>query len=192
MLTVENLYQSYGDKVLFADINCTIEPYDRIGLIGVNGTGKSSFLKVIAQIDKPEKGHIKHADDYVIEYLEQEPELQSNQSVIDQIYAGDSVIMKTMRQYEQALSRLEKNSQNEAAQKHLLNMQEEMDKTGAWEANTEAKTILTKLGVTDFDKPVSELSGGQQKRVRSEEHTSELQSRGHLVCRLLLEKKKTE
>src|SRR5690625_5309063 len=83
-------------------------------------------------------------------------------------------------------------SQNEAAQKHLLNMQEEMDKTGAWEANTEAKTILTKLGVTDFDKPVSELSGGQQKRVRSEEHTSELQSRGHLVCRLLLEKKKTE
>ena len=165
MLTVENLYQSYGDKVLFADINCTIEPYDRIGLIGVNGTGKSSFLKVIAQIDKPEKGHIKHADDYVIEYLEQEPELQSNQSVIDQIYAGDSVIMKTMRQYEQALSRLEKNSQNEAAQKHLLNMQEEMDKTGAWEANTEAKTILTKLGVTDFDKPVSELSGGQQKRV---------------------------
>src|SRR5690625_7800765 len=73
--------------------------------------------------------------------------------------------MKTMRQYEQALSRLEKNSQNEAAQKHLLNMQEEMDKTGAWEANTEAKTILTKLGVTDFDKPGSELSGGQQKRV---------------------------
>src|SRR5690625_2961282 len=165
MLTVENLYQSYGDKVLFADINCTIEPYDRIGLIGVNGTGKSSFLKVIAQIDKPEKGHIKHADDYVIEYLDQEPELQTSESVIDQIYAGDSVIMKTMRQYEQALSHLEKDSQNEAAQKHLLKMQEEMDKTGAWEANTEAKTILTKLGVTDFEKPVSELSGGQQKRV---------------------------
>lgn len=165
MLTIEKLSQSYGEKVLFSNINCTIEPNDRVGLIGVNGTGKSSFLKVIANIDRPESGRVKHAQNYTIEYLEQMPVLQTDQTVIEQIYAGDSVIMKTMRQYEQTLERLEQDNLNEVIQKQLLDMQQQMDDTGAWEANAAAKTILTKLGVNEFNKEVSQLSGGQQKRV---------------------------
>ncbi|MFB4168547.1 ABC-F family ATP-binding cassette domain-containing protein [Virgibacillus sp. JSM 102003] len=165
MLTIENLYKSYGDKVLFQDVTCTITQNDRIGLIGVNGTGKSTFLKVIAGMDTPEKGSIKHAKDYQIEYLAQDPELDPNLTVIEQIYYGESTIMKVMREYETALQALEQDSASEKAQSKLLKMQQQMDEQEAWEANTSAKTVLTKLGITDFHKNVTELSGGQKKRV---------------------------
>jgi len=165
MLTVENLHQSYGDKILFNSINCTISSHDRIGLIGVNGTGKSSLLRTIAGIDSPEKGSIHHPKDYQIEYLAQEPQLDDSLTVIEQIYDGDSLIMKTMRDYERALLRLQEDPNNENLQSNLLQMQSKMDEHEAWEANTVAKVILTKLGVTEFDKKVTELSGGQQKRV---------------------------
>ncbi|RDW17237.1 ATP-binding cassette domain-containing protein [Oceanobacillus chungangensis] len=165
MLTIENLTKSYGDKVLFDDITCTISEYERIGVIGVNGTGKSTFLKVIAGIESAEKGTIKHAKDYRIEYLAQDPELDPDLTVIEQIYYGESIIMKTLRAYEAALLKLQKDATNENAQQQLLKMQERMDKEEAWEASTTAKTVLTKLGITDFDKKVTELSGGQRKRV---------------------------
>ncbi|WP_174615908.1 ABC-F family ATP-binding cassette domain-containing protein [Virgibacillus ihumii] len=165
MLTIENLYKSYGEKILFKDVTCTIKKQDRIGLIGVNGTGKSSFLRVIDGIDSAESGTINHSKDYRIEYLAQDPELDSDLTVIEQIYYGDATIMKVMRNYEQALQRLQDESNNEQAQKHLMNMQQQMDQHEAWEANSAAKTILTKLGITDFNKKVTELSGGQKKRV---------------------------
>lgn len=165
MLTIEGLYKSYGEKVLFNDVTCTIKKQDRIGLIGVNGTGKSTLLRVIAGIDSAESGVIKHAKDYRIEYLAQDPELDSDLTVIEQIYYGDATIMKVMRNYEQALQRLQDESNNEHAQANLMNMQQQMDQHEAWEANSAAKTILTKLGITDFNKKVTELSGGQKKRV---------------------------
>jgi ATP-binding cassette subfamily F protein uup len=165
MLTIEHLHKSYGDKVLFRDINCTISEQDRIGVIGVNGTGKSTFLKTIAGIETAEKGVMKHPNDYRIEYLAQDPELDTDLTVIEQIYYGDAVIMKVMREYEKTLQTLEKNPASEAAQTNLLKMQQKMDEHDAWEANTAAKTILTRLGITAFDKKVTTLSGGQKKRV---------------------------
>lgn len=165
MLTVENVVKSYGEKVLFNKVSCTIKENNRIGLIGVNGTGKSTFLKVIAGIDTPEEGVVKHAKDYHIEYLAQDPVLDPELTVIEQIYFGESVIMKTMRDYERALLELSENPTNEAAQKRILTMQQKMDDNKAWEANTTAKTVLTKLGITDFNRKVTDLSGGQKKRV---------------------------
>lgn len=165
MLTVENLYKSYGEKVLFKDITCTISPNERIGVIGVNGTGKSTFLKVIAGLDFAEKGDILHPKDYHIEYLAQEPELNPNLAIMEQIYYGEAEIMKLMRGYEAALLKLQNDPENTEIQNHLMSMQQKMDEEDAWEANTTAKTILTKLGITDFNKKVSELSGGQKKRV---------------------------
>ncbi|MGY0692583.1 ABC-F family ATP-binding cassette domain-containing protein [Virgibacillus sp. FSP13] len=165
MLTVENLYKSFGEKILFNHVSCSISPYDRVGLIGVNGTGKSSFLKAIAGLEPAEEGTVKHAKDYKIEYLAQEPELDSDLTVIEQIYYGEARMMKVIREYEQALQQLQKEPSNEQAQEHVLKMQQQMDQYEAWEANTVAKTILTKLGITDFDKNVTELSGGQKKRV---------------------------
>ncbi|MFC0301266.1 ABC-F family ATP-binding cassette domain-containing protein [Virgibacillus soli] len=165
MLTVEQLTKTYGDKVLFKEISCVITERDRIGLIGVNGTGKSTFLKMIAGVDVPDEGSITHPKDYRIEYLPQEVDLDPHLTVIEQIFYGDAPMMKLLRQYEQALLELQGNEQNEQAQAQLLRMQQRMDEHEAWEANTVAQTILTKLGITDFDKAITELSGGQKKRV---------------------------
>ncbi|MEW9677129.1 ABC-F family ATP-binding cassette domain-containing protein [Lentibacillus sp. L22] len=165
MLTIENLYKSFGEKILFNHVSCSIADQDRIGLIGVNGTGKSSFLKVIAGIESAEEGTIHHGKDYQIEYLAQEPELDPNLTVLEQIYFGDSQVMQVMRGYERALQQLEKDPENVKAQENLLTMQQQMDQFDAWEANTLAETVLTKLGITAFDQYIGELSGGQKKRV---------------------------
>ncbi|SEA73337.1 ATP-binding cassette, subfamily F, uup [Thalassobacillus cyri] len=165
LLQVENLTKTYGEKTLFENISFTIDQQQRIGLIGVNGTGKSTLLKVLAGLDSKESGELKHAKDFRIEYLHQEPKLNSELTVLEQIYFGDSEIMKTMRAYEQSLQSLEKEPENTSFQEQLLKNQQQMDENDAWEANTAAKTILTKLGVETFDKKAGELSGGQKKRV---------------------------
>lgn len=165
MLTIENLSRSYGNKILFQSISSTINGQDRIGLIGVNGTGKSTLLRTIAGIETPEQGTIEHPRDYRIEYLEQEPELDPDLTVIEQIYYGEATVMQVMRQYEKTLQQLALSPENEKLQLQLLEAQQQMDKYEAWDTSTIAKTILTKLGITDFSKDVSQLSGGQKKRV---------------------------
>ncbi|MGD6964193.1 ABC-F family ATP-binding cassette domain-containing protein [Fictibacillus phosphorivorans] len=165
ILLVENLYKTYGEKTLFDDITFSISDKQRIGLIGPNGTGKSSLLKAIAGFEPAERGTLSHANSFQIEYVAQEPELDEELSVLDQIYYGDSLIMKTMREYEQALLDLESDTSNEKKLKRLMNSHQKMDENEAWEANTIAKTVLTKLGLRDFSRQVKHLSGGQKKRV---------------------------
>ena len=165
MLTAENLQKSYGDKLLFNNIDVLIKENERIGLIGVNGTGKSTFLKVLAGLEEPDKGKIIHPNDYRIEYLPQNPWMDEEATVIDYIYAGDADVMVALREYENALFNLENDPNNEKLQEQLMKKQQLMDKYNAWEAGTVAKTVLTQLGVTTFEKRVKYLSGGQQKRV---------------------------
>ncbi|SDH40562.1 ATP-binding cassette, subfamily F, uup [Alteribacillus persepolensis] len=164
LLRAEQLYKTYGDKTLFEHISFVIEERDRIGLIGVNGTGKSTLLKILAKEDSAEEGELYHANAFKIEYLPQEPELDEHLSVLEQIYYGESTIMKTMRHYEKTLQELEQHPENAKLQEKLLDAQQQMDENEAWAANTAAKQVLTKLGITDFSKQVSELSGGQKKR----------------------------
>ena len=165
ILSVENLHKTYGDKTLFNDLAFTISEKDRIGLIGVNGTGKSTLLKIIAGLESKDNGKITHANQFHIEYLSQQPELDSSLTVLEQIYFGESAIMVAMREYEAALSDLEKDPSSEKLQTRLFQKQQKMDELDAWEANTVAKSVLTRLGITDFSKPVTHLSGGQKKRV---------------------------
>ncbi|MCM3719933.1 ABC-F family ATP-binding cassette domain-containing protein [Fictibacillus phosphorivorans] len=165
ILLVENLYKTYGEKTLFDKISFSISEKQRIGLIGPNGTGKSSLLKALAGLDPAEKGSITHANQFKIEYVAQEPELDEELSILEQIYYGDSTIMRTMREYEQALLDLEADPANEKKLQRLMNSQQKMDAEEAWEANTVAKTVLTKLGLRDFSRQVKFLSGGQKKRV---------------------------
>jgi len=165
ILSVEKLVKTYGEKVLFNEISFTIEEKQRIGLIGVNGTGKSTLLKVIAELDSAEKGEIIHSNQFRIEYLTQQPEFNDNLSVFEHIYYGDSSLMRVLREYEEALITLELDPENQNKQERLAKMQQKMDENDAWEASTLVKTILTKLGITNFSQSVTSLSGGQKKRV---------------------------
>ncbi|GAA0321782.1 ABC-F family ATP-binding cassette domain-containing protein [Bacillus carboniphilus] len=165
ILLVENLYKTYGEKTLFDSISFSIAEKQRIGLIGVNGTGKSTLLKVLAGLDSAEEITMTHANDFRIEYLPQEPILDGELTVLEQIYYGDSIIMRAMREYEQAQNELELDPMNSQKQQKLISIQQRMDEVDAWEASTVAKTVLTKLGIADFSKKIKHLSGGQKKRV---------------------------
>ncbi|MDR0139341.1 ABC-F family ATP-binding cassette domain-containing protein [Metabacillus idriensis] len=165
ILSVENLYKTYGEKTLFDHISFSIAERQRIGLIGTNGTGKSTLLKYLSGLETVEEGKMIHANSFHIEYLPQQPELEEELTVLEQIYYGDSLIMRAMRDYELALSELEADPADEKKQSKLLSMQQKMDENDAWEASTVAKTVLTRLGISDFSKPVRLLSGGQKKRV---------------------------
>ncbi|MFC0557450.1 ABC-F family ATP-binding cassette domain-containing protein [Halalkalibacter alkalisediminis] len=165
ILQVEGLTKTFGEKILFNDLSFTIGDKERIGLIGVNGTGKSTLLKILAGIESPDEGQLIHANDFQIEYLPQQPDLNENLTVIEQIYFGDSAVMRAMRAYEHSLLLFEKDPEKEEYQKQFMKAQQKIDELDAWEANTLAKTVLSKLGIKDYQASIKELSGGQKKRV---------------------------
>ncbi|MBM7654837.1 ABC-F family ATP-binding cassette domain-containing protein [Neobacillus cucumis] len=165
MLKVENISKTYGEKQLFDHISFTISEKERIGLIGINGTGKSSLLKIIAGLDAPDDGKIITAKDYSITFLAQQPELDPDKTVLEQVYHGDAPILKLMRDYEQTLLKLNISPNDMKVQEELFQLQKQMDALNAWDASTNAKSILMKLGIEDFTKKMGEMSGGQKKRV---------------------------
>jgi ABC transport system ATP-binding/permease protein len=165
MLTVENVSKTYGEKQLFNQISFTIAEKERVGLIGVNGTGKSSLLKIVAGADTPDSGKISAGKDYAISYLDQQPEFATDRTVLEQVFQGEAPMLKLLREYENTLLELNHYPNNENRQEELFELQKQMDALNAWDASTNAKSILMKLGIEDFEKKVGELSGGQKKRV---------------------------
>ncbi|MBU5593905.1 ABC-F family ATP-binding cassette domain-containing protein [Amphibacillus sp. MSJ-3] len=165
ILSIENLTKTYGDKILLNQISFSIASQERIGIVGVNGTGKSTLLKLIAGKEERDQGTMKHANDFTVAYLAQEPELQGDRTILAEVFAGESTLMTVLREYEQALYQLEQTPDQLTTQTQFNRMQTKMDQLTAWDAATTAKTILTKLGITQFDQKIQTLSGGQQKRV---------------------------
>jgi ATP-binding cassette subfamily F protein uup len=165
MLTVENVSKTYGEKQLFNELTFTVAEKERIGLIGVNGTGKSSLLRIVSGLDLPDEGDILSSKDYTISYLSQQPEFDKDRTVLEQVFHGEAPIVRLMREYENALIQLEASPNNQSLQENLFQLQKKMDALNAWDVSTNAKTILMKLGITDVSKKVSELSGGQKKRI---------------------------
>lgn len=165
MLTVENITKTYGEKQLFQEISFTITEKERIGLIGINGTGKSSLLKIVAGIDQPDAGMINAGKDYSIAYLQQHTEFDADRTVLEQVFHGDAPILQLMREYESTLFKLTNAPHETKIQDKLFKLQKQIDALNAWDASTNAKTILTKLGIEDFGQRVGALSGGQKKRV---------------------------
>jgi len=165
MLRLENISKSHGEKLLFSDLNTIIRENDRIGLLGVNGTGKSTLLKIIAGKVPADSGELIHANDFTLAYLAQEERMEVDVSVIDYIFQSDLPMMQLLRQYEEVSNRLEKNPQDENVQEQLLRLQERMEAENAWNAQTVVHTILSKLGITFYEKNIMHLSGGQKKRV---------------------------
>lgn len=165
VLTAENIYKSYGMKTLFSDISFTISDTDKVGIIGINGTGKSTLLKIIAGYDTVDKGTITVPSGVRIEYLSQNTEFDLNSTVLEQVFKGDSVEMRVLRDYEAALEKANCSPKDTKLQDRLINLTDDMSKYDVWELENQAKTILTKLGITDFEKQIKFLSGGQKKRV---------------------------
>lgn len=165
LLTLSHIKKVYGEKVIFDDLSLTIESTKKIGMIGINGTGKSSLLKIMAGLETPDQGEVITSNELVIEYLSQNPEFDENSTVLEQIFKGNSPFMKVLRDYETVMADLEKQPENEALQERLLALNEQMDRLGAWQLESEAKAILTRLGIVNFNQKVGELSGGQRKKI---------------------------
>lgn len=157
LLQVENLTKSFGVNSLFDDINFTINEGDKVGLIAKNGTGKSTLLSIIAGDDTPDDGKLIFKNDVTIGYLKQLPQFEPHLSVMDTCLIGDDDQSKAIRQYENAL--IEGN--NEEMTKAI----QAMDLASAWDYEERFKQILSQLKIDDFKQRISELSGGQIKRV---------------------------
>ncbi|HFI0466157.1 TPA: ABC-F family ATP-binding cassette domain-containing protein [Streptococcus suis] len=160
---VEHLTKSVGDKTVFADLSFIIHQGNRIGIIGVNGTGKTTLLDVLS-------GRIGFDGDvspfrtknaYKIAYLTQEPDFDESKTVLDTVLSSDLRETQLIREYELLLSHYD-----EASQARLEKVMAEMDSLNAWEIESQVKTVLSKLGLTDLNKTVAELSGGLRRRVQ--------------------------
>ncbi|WP_348919953.1 ABC-F family ATP-binding cassette domain-containing protein [Enterococcus rotai] len=166
-LKVTELTKTYGEKTLFDQISFHIHDKDRIGLIGTNGTGKTSLLNILAGKDSGDGDGqaIQQPNDYQIGYLSQDKEFDPELSVVEAVFQGETPIIQAVKNYELALLALAEDGLDPAAQKQYAQAEERMNKEDAWTADTDAKIILQKLGIETLHKKIGELSGGQKKRV---------------------------
>lgn len=164
ILSAENLSYSYGDRLLFENVTFNVEEGDKYGIIGVNGTGKSTLLSMIAKREAG-GGKLTVPGNVVIEYLPQEPPFDTDATVLEQIFRGNSPLMVLLRDYETAVENAASAPDDKKLQQKLLNLQQQMDSQYAWQLESEAKAVLSQLGITNLQQRMGELSGGQRKRV---------------------------
>ncbi len=159
LISMEKIYKSFGPNPLIEDISLGIDEKDKIGLIGLNGSGKTTLLKIIAGIIEEDSGNIIKKNNINIEYLPQKIEFGGELTVIDQVFKGNSENIRLVKKYRKAVAR-----DNPDADE-ILKLSEEMDRKNTWALESEAKAVLTRLGITNFKEKINKLSGGQKKRV---------------------------
>jgi ABC transport system ATP-binding/permease protein len=167
ILTLQNIKKDFGIKEILRDASFSIEPNDKVGLIGVNGSGKSTLLKMIAGIEPTDGGQRLLKSGARVIYLPQQPEIDENLTVIDQVFADSGEQMQLVRSYEDLSHKiaLAKGGDLDALMARLATVTEKMATLGAWDLETKAKIVLSKLGIEDFDAKVKDLSGGYRKRI---------------------------
>ncbi|MGU8121050.1 ABC-F family ATP-binding cassette domain-containing protein [Clostridium perfringens] len=165
LITLENISKSYSEKILANNVSLGINEGEKIGLIGVNGTGKSSFLKIVAGVEEPDEGTVIKGNRVRIEYLAQTPDYDDNATVLEQVFKGNSDEMRILREYEELLEKIDKGEVKENDSERLIRLQGKIDALNLWDMESEAKNVLTKLGITNFEEKVGNLSGGQKKRI---------------------------
>ena len=160
---VDKLTKSVGDKTVFRDISFIIHDLDRIGLIGVNGTGKTTLLDVLSGKSgfDGDVSPFSAKTGYKIAYLTQEPDFDEEQTVLDTVLSSDLREMQLIREYELLLT-----AYDESQQSRLEAVMAEMDSLHAWEIESQVKTVLSKLGLTNLSLKVGQLSGGLRRRVQ--------------------------
>ena len=160
---VEKLTKSVGDKTVFQEISFIIHDLDRIGLIGVNGTGKTTLLDVLSGKSgfDGDVYPFSAKSDYKISYLTQEPDFDEEKTVLDTVLSSDLREMQLIREYELLMA-----AYDEAKQARLDKVMAEMDSLHAWEIESQVKTVLSKLGISDLTAKISQLSGGLRRRVQ--------------------------
>ncbi len=166
IFTLQSVQKDFGIKEILKDASFSLDPTDKVGLIGTNGSGKSTLLKMIAGLEPIDSGQILVNSGVKIVYLPQQPDLDENHTVLEQVFADSGERMTLVREYE-ALSDKLAHGHGDPNQlmTQLANVSQRMDAIAAWDLETQAKIILTKLGIEDFDAKIGDLSGGYRKRI---------------------------
>ncbi|CAM3411630.1 MULTISPECIES: ABC-F family ATP-binding cassette domain-containing protein [Saccharibacillus] len=165
IMTVEQLSKSYGEKVLFDGASFGMEDQDKIGLVGVNGTGKSTFLKIIAGLEQADSGQVVKSGGVRVRYMDQNPDFDPELTVLQQLLHGEGEELAAARAYSEATLLFDTDPSSEKFQQLLMDTGQELDRLNAWSLESEAKSVLSKLGLDIFDAKMGSLSGGQRKRV---------------------------
>lgn len=165
LLSAEKISKAYSEKLLLNDLSFSIDEFEKIGIIGTNGTGKSTLIKILAGIEKADSGNITMKKNLTIEYLSQNPDFDESLTVLQQVFKGSSPIMVLLREYELTLNLFNHNQEDAKLQKRLLALSQSIDNQKGWSIESEAKAVLTKLGIFDFSARIGNLSGGQKKRI---------------------------
>lgn len=164
-LKIVNLHKTYGTKTLLDGIDLSIRTGERIGLIGANGTGKSSFLKVLAGIDSYDEGELIAPNDYRIGYLDQHSGLEASKTIFETVYDSPAPQIQKLLRYERARLNLESDPNNQEYFDIFTKMNDEMSLNNGWDVEIHAKTILSQLGLNDLNRTVASCSGGERKRI---------------------------
>jgi ATP-binding cassette subfamily F protein uup len=166
IFTLQSVQKDFGIKEILKDGSFSLDATDKVGLIGTNGSGKSTLLKMIAGLEPIDGGQLLVNSGVNIVYLPQQPDLDDNRTVLEQVFADSGEQMALVRQYEEVSHRLAHGQGNaDKLMSQLSHLTHQMESTGAWELETNAKIILTKLGIEDFEARISDLSGGYRKRI---------------------------
>jgi ATP-binding cassette subfamily F protein uup len=164
IITLQSINKDFGIKEILKDASFSIDATDKVGLIGTNGSGKSTLLKMIAGLESLDSGQILVNNSKII-YLPQQPDLDENRTVLEQIFADSGEQMALVREYEELSDKIAHNPEDNQLMSRLSVVMQKMEATGAWELENNAKIILTKLGISDFNAIIGTLSGGYRKRI---------------------------
>lgn len=165
LLSVENITKSYSDKMLFEDVTFGIETGDKVGIIGVNGTGKSTLLKVIAGIEPADSGKVTIGRSVVLRMLAQDPVFAPDETALEHVLGGNSPQLQVVREYAATMEALALHPEDTKLQERLIAANQRMEELDAWQLESDAKTALSKLGIHNYEDKVATFSGGQRKRV---------------------------